>query len=443
MKALVIAAGEGRRFRESGYKGPKPLYPLLGLPLIERKLLTLKGAGIREVILVLGHRGDEIRQYLDKRKQLGIKIRYVYNPHWPAGNGTSVLAAKDLLQKERSFLLVMADHIVSPDIIRCLMEVQPQEHEVFVGADFNVERISDLEEATKISVASNKILDIGKKLEHFHAVDCGVFHATPALFTALAKAQAEGRYTLSDGIAALARKGAALACNIGDAWWVDVDQPEDAKVARKILLSRLPSYRDGIVARHLNRKLSIPLTGILAQTGITPNQVSLFTAALCLLSAASFAAGHPVWGGLLAQIASILDGVDGELARLKFLSSPFGELLDSVLDRYSDGIILMGMSIGAFLASLNPWILVLGAAAMLGAPMSMIMKEKFRSATGKTYLPSQEGIWVNLLLGNRDGRLFVVMLSGVLQVPVIGLIILALTSHLLVLVRLNLMRRQM
>ncbi|HAA90677.1 MAG: Glucose-1-phosphate thymidylyl transferase [Thermoanaerobacterales bacterium 50_218] len=441
MKALVIAAGEGRRFQEKGYKGPKPLYPLLGLSLIERTLLTLREAGIRDIVLVVGYRGEEIRSYLGSGEQLGIKIEYVTNSAWELGNGSSVLAAKEALQEEPSFLLTMADHVSSPEVFKRLLEVRPRGQEVYVGADFKLSSVPDLQEATKIAVTDGKVRAIGKELEEFQAVDCGAFHATPALFEALSQAQAQGKHTLSDGITVLACQGQALVCDIGEAWWIDVDQPEDAEIARKLLLSRLPSPRDGLIARYINRKLSVPLTAFLAGTRITPNQISVCSGFLCLLAALFFAWGHLVWGGLLAQLASVIDGVDGELARLKFLASPFGELLDSVLDRYGDGAILIGMAVAAFDGKTDPLVFAFAALALLGAPMSMLMKEKFRTATGRTYLPEQEGVLVNLLLGNRDGRLFVVMLAGLFQAPFVGLAVLGITPHLLALFRLNMMKK--
>ncbi|MGB9793189.1 MAG: NTP transferase domain-containing protein, partial [Thermacetogeniaceae bacterium] len=325
MKALVIAAGEGRRFRGRGYKGPKPLYPLLGLSLIERTLLTLRSAGIREVVLVIGCRGQEIRSCLGSGEKLGVRIEYVVNESWELGNGSSVLAARKALEGESSFLLTMADHVFSPDVFKRLLSVQPRGREVYVGADFKLGQVYDLREATKIAVADGRIRAIGKGLQEFQAVDCGAFHATPALFDALAEAQAQGRHSLSEGIAVLADEGNALACDIGDAWWIDVDNPTDAKVARKLLLSNLPSPRDGLVARYINRKFSVPLTALLASTNIQPNHISLVSSLLCVAAAILFALGYPLWGGLTAQLASIIDGVDGELARLKFLASPFGE----------------------------------------------------------------------------------------------------------------------
>ncbi|KKM67519.1 hypothetical protein LCGC14_1470240, partial [marine sediment metagenome] len=56
-----------------------------------------------------------------------------------------------------------------------------------------------------------------------------------------------------------------------------------------------------------------------------------------------FLLGLPIIGGIVIQLASILDGSDGEVARLKKMQSPFGNFFDAVLDRYSDGFILFGM----------------------------------------------------------------------------------------------------
>ena len=54
MKALIIAAGEGKRIRDVSKNLPKPLTPLLGLSLIERVILSAKSAGINDFVIVLG-----------------------------------------------------------------------------------------------------------------------------------------------------------------------------------------------------------------------------------------------------------------------------------------------------------------------------------------------------------------------------------------------------
>jgi CDP-L-myo-inositol myo-inositolphosphotransferase len=54
MKALIIAAGEGKRLKELSKDEPKPLINLLGLSLIERVILTIKQAGVDKLIIVIG-----------------------------------------------------------------------------------------------------------------------------------------------------------------------------------------------------------------------------------------------------------------------------------------------------------------------------------------------------------------------------------------------------
>jgi phosphatidylglycerophosphate synthase len=104
---------------------------------------------------------------------------------------------------------------------------------------------------------------------------------------------------------------------------------------------------DGIVSRHLNRRLSRPVARALVGTPVTPNGVTLFTVALALATGAMIAAGWNIAGGILIQVVSIVDGVDGELARLKSMSTRFGAVLDAVTDRYADAMMLGGMTIYA------------------------------------------------------------------------------------------------
>ena len=108
MKALIIAAGEGRRLRPIG--DSKPLVSLLGLGLIERVILTAKKSGIKEFCIVTGYNGEKIREQLSDGKKYGIKIQYVQNDSWTRGNAISVLKARNNF-KESFVLLMAADYV--------------------------------------------------------------------------------------------------------------------------------------------------------------------------------------------------------------------------------------------------------------------------------------------------------------------------------------------
>ena len=104
---------------------------------------------------------------------------------------------------------------------------------------------------------------------------------------------------------------------------------------------------DGIVSRNLNRRLSRPAARLLGHTPVTPNQVSVASLGVALGSFLCFAYGYPIAAALLAQASSVADGVDGDLARLKGLTSAFGGFMDSVIDRYADALIILGLTLWA------------------------------------------------------------------------------------------------
>jgi phosphatidylglycerophosphate synthase len=124
---------------------------------------------------------------------------------------------------------------------------------------------------------------------------------------------------------------------------------------------------DGIVSRYLNRPLSRPMARALSGTPVTPNAVTIFTLLLAVATGGIIAGGWNIIGGIGIQVVSIIDGVDGELARLKHLTSRFGAVLDAVTDRYADAIIIAGMTVFAFRFEDNPRPEVIGMLALTGS----------------------------------------------------------------------------
>ena len=104
---------------------------------------------------------------------------------------------------------------------------------------------------------------------------------------------------------------------------------------------------DGIVSRYFNRPLSRPAARALRGTALTPNAVTAFTVVLAFATGAMVAAGWNIAGGILIQAVSVLDGVDGEIARLKAQTTRFGAVFDAVTDRYGDAAMLAGMTVYA------------------------------------------------------------------------------------------------
>lgn len=145
----------------------------------------------------------------------------------------------------------------------------------------------------------------------------------------------------------------------------------------------MPGSLDGPVSRYLNRRLSVPVARALAHTPATPNQVSVAALAVAVVSAALLAVGRNIEAGVLIQASSIVDGVDGDLARAKAMASTFGGLFDAVLDRYADAAIAGGMAIFAYRYEQMPGALVLGFAAVVGFILVSYSRARLETEGGR------------------------------------------------------------
>ena len=148
-----------------------------------------------------------------------------------------------------------------------------------------------------------------------------------------------------------------------------VTAPAAIRTAERRLLRGLIKESDGLVVRHVDRPISLQITRRLAPTGVTPTQVTLLSLAIGILGALCFLSAHWAWqtlGALLFLLHSIIDGCDGELARLKFQESRSGGLLDFWGDNIVHAAVFGCIGIGWAWSSGTLWPLGLGIAAVLG-----------------------------------------------------------------------------
>ena len=132
----------------------------------------------------------------------------------------------------------------------------------------------------------------------------------------------------------------------------------------------------------------------------------------------------------MAQASSIVDGADGDLARIKGASSAYGGFLDAVLDRYADALIILGLTGWAAKGSgkAGPWIA--GFAALAGTFGFSYTRARMKAASEST-VDSKA-----VLLATRDVRLFLIMMGGVLGKGHGTLVAIALLTNSVVLLRL-------
>lgn len=108
MKAMILAAGRGRRLAPLTDRLPKPLIEVGGTTLIERHLSRLAAAGIRDVVINVAHQGDLIEAHLGRGHALGVSIVYSREPDGPLETGGGIARALPLLGSA-PFLVVNGD----------------------------------------------------------------------------------------------------------------------------------------------------------------------------------------------------------------------------------------------------------------------------------------------------------------------------------------------
>ena len=199
------------------------------------------------------------------------------------------------------------------------------------------------------------------------------------------------------------------------------------------------SPSEGFVSRHLNRRLSRPLARWLAKTPVSPNQVSIASFAIALASFGLFLGGFNIWAGLAAQASSVVDGADGDLARLKKMATRFGGFFDAVLDRYADVAILAGLTYWSYAfedRAAVELVTVVGLLAIVGALMVSYTRARAEASLGL----SLHGLTV--ALASRDARLLLVMIGALLGQALATLFLLALLTNSVVIWQVALAKRR-
>jgi 2-aminoethylphosphonate-pyruvate transaminase len=229
-QALVLAAGRGRPVADPS--AANCLARVGSCSLIVRTIRSLALAGIRRVAITVGFDGTHVRREVEaaRRAEPGLPdIVFFENPRWAEPNGLSVLAARRFVT-ERT-LLVMADQIAAPHLVREMAGFSNDGDETVLAVDHDLSRVFDFDDATKVKLEDGRARDrrvvgIGKDLVDHDAVSAGIFVMTPGLIACLEDLSKAGVPSLTQGVAEAARRGQVIARDVAGAIWQDVDAAE-------------------------------------------------------------------------------------------------------------------------------------------------------------------------------------------------------------------------
>jgi len=243
MKGLIIAAGLGKRLNAFSLKViPKPLFRILGRPLMEWVIQNMKKAGIDEIFVVVGFKADEVMDTFGDGSEYGVKLKYIGNPEYKKELALSVLCAKEYLKDEKEFVLSMSDHLFDPQIFTKFLQAEKKPESVMLCVDKKFDQLSDLSNAAKVLVDASdhtKLALNKKSLVEYDYVDCGLFRCSPAIFSAIEESIKEGNFDICSATEIIAKQGNMYVWDIGPLKWADVDTGKDLFHAEKKMADTL------------------------------------------------------------------------------------------------------------------------------------------------------------------------------------------------------------
>jgi 1L-myo-inositol 1-phosphate cytidylyltransferase / CDP-L-myo-inositol myo-inositolphosphotransferase len=421
---VVLAAGRSERLSTFTRNGSKALLRLGGLTLVERAVRGLLACGIEEVVVVVGYHAGPVAAIVN-RIAPG-RVRAVLAEGWEAGNGASLAAAEPYVADEPLFALVTVDHLFGEGSLEALLSADGPAVLVDHGPS-----PAAWDEGTRVHVEGGTAVAFGKELDA-PTIDCGAFVLTPRIFRHQQRAAERSNASLAAAVTSFAavERLRAVALPAGS-WWHDVDTRDDVLLARRLLRRSLTKPTDGPVSRLVNRPVSTRLSMAIAAFRPSPDLVSIVALLLAVVAAGALASGWGLAGGLLVHLSSVVDGMDGELARLQLRARPLGAFLDGIVDRLADAAIVAGLGVWALQRSDAAIVMWLVVAATTGSLLSMASKDRIVALGLRR--PVERGL--GYAFGGRDGRLLLVATGALLGQPTITLLVVALASALALVLR--------
>lgn len=373
MTAVLLAAGVGRRMGP-GRAPHKCLIRVGGRSLLQRTLETLRSVGVTRVVLVVGHAAAAVTAEATAHAR-GLRLTVLENPRYREGAILSLWTARGQFTDD---LLVMDADVLCPPALLERLIYAPHDNALLVdrrALDTGEEQIVLGQNARALHITKRPSDELRRRLTPLG-------ESVGFLKLAAASAQRLGRLLDQHVQAGHVTweheqvypelfQEVPVQCEWVDGLpWIEIDTPDDLRRAEREVLPRW------VVAPCVNRVWAKAWLPWIAAWPVTPNQWTTLSLALGLLGAAGIADGRygmAVLGALLFQAFYIVDIWDGEVARLRGLSSRWGSWLDLIVDGVVHTVFGWALAVGAVRAGGPTGWLMVGAMASAGLALDFLV----------------------------------------------------------------------
>ncbi|MFQ6076450.1 MAG: sugar phosphate nucleotidyltransferase, partial [Candidatus Bathyarchaeia archaeon] len=240
MKAVVLAAGEGVRMRPITLTRPKHMIPVAGKPFVEYLLRALKGAGVSEILMVVGYGRDLIESYFGDGSGWGLDLAYVPQEA-VRGTAHAIGLAEEYVGKE-AFVAVYGDLLISSDVVESALKAHRRRGLVTM----TVVPVEEEERYGVVSVKDGYVVDVVEKPQRGAApsnlANAGVFVFTEDVFKGIRRTQRSVREELeiTETLRLLVEGGERVVpVRVSPEEWMDIGRPWDLLEANRRILEDL------------------------------------------------------------------------------------------------------------------------------------------------------------------------------------------------------------
>lgn len=243
MKAVILAAGEGKRLRPFTETMPKVMLPICNKPILEYVVDACKSSGISEIVFVVGYKKEVIMEYFKDYK--GVKITYVVQDK-QLGTAHALLQAKKHIKN--TFIVLSGDNIIDKSSISKLINDKSK----------NSILVKDHPHPSKYGVVSeekNVVKEIIEKPkeEQGRLISTGIYKLPGNIFKVLEKSSSQGIYALSNVIQSTVDEGEIIK-TIGADLWMDIVYPWDLVNVTESMIKNIQTSTAGTIEKGVTIK---------------------------------------------------------------------------------------------------------------------------------------------------------------------------------------------
>ncbi len=248
MKAIVLAAGEGKRLRPFTETMPKVMLPVANKPILEHVFDAVKQSGIDEIIVVVGYKKEVIMEYFEDYK--GIKITYVVQDK-QLGTAHALLQAKKYIKT--SFLVLSGDNIIDRSSISKLIK-EKSEYSILIKEHPHPSKygVVFIEKGNVTGIVEKPREEIGR------FISTGIYKLPKKIFERVEKSVSQGVYALSSTVQTILDDGEEIKTVIANSW-MDVVYPWDILSVNESMVHNISSSTNGTIEKGVTIKGNVSI----------------------------------------------------------------------------------------------------------------------------------------------------------------------------------------